>query len=84
MGDLVGTPRRLKPTEVFTLLIPKQQHHEERAEERKRARCFSGITDKANRPKRYSVFSSRPSKLRVISTRPWTFSARRDELIDFA
>ena len=38
----------------------------------------------ANRPKRYSVFSSRPSKVRVMSTRPWTFSARSDELIDFA
>ena len=49
-----------------------------------RTRCFSGITGKANRPKRYSVFNSRPSKVRVMSTRPWTFSANRDELIDFA
>ena len=38
----------------------------------------------ANKPKRYSVLSSRPSKVRVISTRPWTSSARRDELIDLA
>ena len=36
------------------------------------------------RPKRYSVLISRPSKVRVISTRPWTLSANREELIDFA
>ena len=38
----------------------------------------------ANRPNRYSVFSSWPSNVRVMSTRPWTSGARRDELIDFA
>ena len=38
----------------------------------------------AKRPKRYSVLSSRPVKVRVISTRPWTSSARREELIDSA
>ena len=60
-------------------LDSKQQRHGERAEERERARYFSGFTGMANRPKRYSVFNSRPSKVRVISTRPWTSSARRDE-----
>lgn len=38
----------------------------------------------AKRPKRYSVFSSAPLKVRVISTRPWTLSARMEELIDSA
>lgn len=38
----------------------------------------------AKSPKRYSVFSSGPSKVRVISTRPWTLAARREELMDLA
>lgn len=32
----------------------------------------------------YSVLSSRPSKVRVMSTRPWTSSAKTVELIDWA
>ena len=32
----------------------------------------------------YSVLSSRPSKVRVMSTRPWTSSAKIVELIDSA
>ena len=38
----------------------------------------------AKRPNRYSVFISLPSNVRVISTRPWTSSARRVEFIAFA
>ena len=38
----------------------------------------------ANRPKRYSVFNSWPENVRVISTRPWTSGARREELMDCA
>ena len=38
----------------------------------------------ANRPKRYSVFNSCPENVRVISTRPWTLGARREELMDCA
>lgn len=38
----------------------------------------------AKSPKRYSAFDSCPSNVRVMSTRPWTLGARRDELIDFA
>ena len=38
----------------------------------------------ANRPNRYSVLSSRPVKVRVTSTRPWTSSAKRGDLMAFA
>jgi len=45
---------------------------------------FCCVAKFAKSPKRYSVFSSCPSNVRVISTRPWTLGARREELIDFA
>ena len=38
----------------------------------------------AKRPNRYSVFSSRPLKVRVMSTRPWTSAASKEELIALA
>ena len=45
----------------------------------------SGVAARfAKRPKRYSVFNSRPSKVRVMSMRPRRSSARREEFMDFA
>ena len=38
----------------------------------------------ANNPKRYSVFNSCPVNVRVMSTRPWTLGARREEFTDLA
>ena len=46
--------------------------------------CVVDVAKFANRPKRYSVFNSCPENVRVISTRPWTLGARRDELMDCA
>lgn len=53
----------------------------------RRLKALGSLTElarPAKSPNKYSVFSSRPSKVRVISTRPWTFSANREELMDLA